>query len=166
MSAYAAYFLGSKSNVVYLETLEISHPAFTRTYYIVRNAIGGITATTENGTSRTFEYYPLRIRPTSSQDDLEQAVDVDLGDIGEILPAELDAIANAGLMKTKPLVVYRAWRSDDLTAPIAGPYNLEMPDLSSNHEGSTFKARAASLNTNRTGELYRLDRFPMLRGFL
>jgi hypothetical protein len=166
MTDYAAYFLSSRSSVVFLETVEITHPSFTRTYWLVRNAIGGIVATLENGTAQAFEYYPLRIRPMSAKDDLDQTLEVDMGDLGEIIPVELDAIDAAGKMHIKPIVRYRAWRSDDLSTPLVGPLNLEMVDISSNQEGSTFKAGAPSLNLNRTGELYRTVRFPMLRGVL
>lgn len=166
MPDYAAYFLGSKSNVVYLETLQISHPDFTRTYWIVRNAIGGLTADLEGGVSQVFEYYPLRIRAIGSNDDLEQSLQIDLGDLGELIPSEIDAVAEAGTMGIKPTVTYRAWRSDDLTEPLVGPVELELADISSNQEGSSFEARAASLNVNRTGKLYRIEDFPMLRGFL
>lgn len=166
MTDYAAYFLGSRSSVVYLETLQIAHPNFTRTYWIVRNAIGGIVAHLENGSSQAFEYYPLRIKPTGSSDDLDQTLAVDLGDLGDIIPGELDAIEAAGGMSIKPAVTYRAYRSDDLTTVLAGPLRLEIADLSSNREGSSFQAKAPSLNINRTGELYRIERFAMLRGFL
>lgn len=166
MTDYAAYFLSSSSSVVYLETLEIAHPNFSRTYWIVRNAIGGIVAHLEGGAAQAFEYYPLRIKPIGSSDDLEQTLEVDLGDLGEIVPKELDAIEAAGKMNVKPIVRYRAYRSDDLTQPLVGPLVLEIADVSFNHEGSSFQAKAPSLNVNRTGELYRIIRFPMLRGLL
>lgn len=166
MPDYASYFLSSRSSVVYLETLEIAHPSFSRSYFIVRNAIGGITVTLEGGAEQAFEYYPLRIRPTGSSDDLEQAIKVDLGDLGELIPKEIDAIRAAGTMRIKPSVRYRAYRSDDLAEPLLGPLELEISDISLSPEGSTFEAKAPSLNINRTGELYRLERFPMLRGFL
>lgn len=171
MPDYNAYFLGSKASVVYLETVQISHPSFSRTYWLVRNAIGGIVANLEAaapyfGAAQAFEYYPLRLRPMGASDDLEQAIQVDLGDLGEVVPKELDAIEAAGTMRIKPELRYRAYRSDDLTAPLAGPLRLEIADLSSNQDGSSFEARAPSLNINRTGELYRLERFPMLRGYL
>lgn len=166
MPDYVAYFLSSKSSVVYLETLEISHPSFSRTYWVVRNAVGGITATLETAVEQAFEYYPLRIRPIGASDDLDQTLRVDLGDLGEIIPQEIDAIREAGTMGIKPTVKYRAWRSDDLAAPLVGPLVLEIAELSSNQEGSSFEAKAASLNVNRTGELYRIERFPMLRGFM
>ena len=66
----------------------------------------------------------------------------------------------------KPRVVYRTYRSDDLTRPLFGPIVLEVDSFAFNREGSTFTAKAPSLNINKTGELYRLERFPMLRGFL
>lgn len=166
MPDYAAYFLGSKGSIVYLETLQISHPSFTQTYWIVRNAIGGITANLEGGAAQVFAYYPLRIRPISASDDLDQTLEVDLGDLGQIIPKELDAIAAAGTMGIKPEVRYRAYRSDDLTAPLLGPLRLEIANLSSNQEGSSFRADAPRLNLQRTGQLYRIERFPMLRGFL
>lgn len=167
MTDYAAYFLQSKSSVVFLETVEIAHPSFSRSYFLVRNAIGGIAAPlVAGGPLQAFEYYPLRMRPIGSRDDMEQALEVDVGDLGEILPLELDAIRAAGTLRIKPTVRYRAYRSDDLTKPLVGPLTLELADLSSNQEGSSFQAKAPSLNVNRTGELYRLERFPMLRGFL
>lgn len=165
MPDYNGYFLGSKSSVVYLETLQIAHVAFTQTYWVVRNAIGGLTAKLESGADQVFVYYPLRIRPIGAFDNLDQVIEVDLGDLGSIIPTELDAIQAAGKMGVKPIVRYRAYRSDDLTGPLVGPLLLEIPDLSSTAEGSSFQAKAPSLNINRTGELYRLDRFPMLRAF-
>lgn len=167
MSRYAEFFLNTSSKVVQLELLEISHPAFSRTYRIVRNAVAGATVTLTDGEGEaTFEYYPLRITPLSSQDDLDQAIRVDLGDLGETLPAELDAVFAADALDTVPTVRYWAYRSDDLTAPLVGPLTFEVRSLSFNQDGASFEAGAPSLNRNRTGELYLLTRFPMLRGFL
>lgn len=166
MPDYAAFFLNSATSVVHLETLEISHPNFTKTHWIVRNSAEGLTATLETGAQATFTYLPVRIRPTGSGDDLDQILQVDLGDLGEVIPVELDAVAEAEGFSIKPTVLYRAYRSDDLTAPMFGPLRLEVHNLSSNQGGSSFEARAPALNLNRTGELYRLERFPMLRGYM
>ena len=166
MTDYDAYFLNSPASAIPLDTLEITHPDFTQPYYIVRNAEGGITAQLEDGTPIDFRYYPLRLRPTGSRDDLEQSIAVDLGDLGEVIPIELDAVADGDGFGIKPTVKYRVYRSDDLSEPLYGPVALEVQVFNSNREGSTFEAKAPSLNVNRTGELYHLDRFPMLRGFL
>ena len=166
MSRYTEFFLNSKSSVVQLETLEISHPNFTKIYRVVRNAVEGITATLENGNSATFDYYPLQIENAGVRDDLDQSIKINLGDLGEVLPKELDKVSSSDGFGTKPVVIYRTYRSDDLTRPLFGPVTLEVSTFAFNREGSTFEAKAPSLNINKTGEIYSLDRFPMLRGFL
>lgn len=166
MSSYAEFFLNSKSSVVQLETLEISHPNFTKVYRVVRNAVEGVSVTLETGDFATFDYYPLQIENAGIRDDLDQSIKINLGDLGDVLPKELDEVSSNNGFGTKPIVVYRTYRSDDLSRPLFGPVTLEVSTFAFNREGSTFEAKAPSLNINKTGEVYSLDRFPMLRGFL
>ena len=166
MTTYAEFFLKSKSSVVQLETLEISHPNFTKVYRVVRNAVQGVTVTLENTSTATFDYYPLKIENAGVRDDLDQVLSISLGDLGEVLPKELDEVSSNDGFGTKPVVIYRTYRSDDLTRPLFGPVTLEVVSFAFNREGSSFEAKAPSLNINKTGEIYKLDRFPMLRGFL
>ena len=163
---YCEYFLNSNSQIVRLETLEISHSAFTQTYYVVRNAVKGLTATLETSEEVDFVYYPLKIKPLGTKDDLDQSMNITFGDLGEVLPTELDAVSDAMGFSEKPIVKYRCYRSDDLTEPLLGPIILEVTAFSFTKQGSSFDAKAPSLNLNRTGELYKLARFPMLRGFI
>lgn len=164
--SYAEFFLKSSGAIVQLECLEISHSAFTKTYYVVRNATNGITVTYENSVAYAHTYYPLKIQSLGSRSDLDQGLRIDLGDLGEVLPKELDAVTSADGFEEKPVVKYRTFRSDDLDNVLFGPLVLEVKTFSFSREGSTFEAKAPSLNINKTGELYKLDRFPMLRGFL
>lgn len=164
--SYSEFFLNSKSTVVQLELMEISHPNFTKVYRVVRNAVKGVTVTLETGASAAFDYYPMRIENNGAKDDLDQSFTITLGDLGEVLPKELDSVASAQGFSVKPVVTYRTYRSDDLTRPLFGPVVLEVESFAFNREGSTFTAKAPSLNVNKTGELYKLERFPMLRGFL
>lgn len=166
MSDYTEFFLNSRSSVIQLELLEISHSAFTQTYRVVRNAVNGVTVTLEDDSTQEFIYYPLRITSKGNRADLDQILQIDLGDLGEILPTELDAVDSADGFTEKPVVKYRTYRSDDLTTPLFGPLVLEVSAFSFNRQGSSFEAKAPSLNINKTGEVYKLDRFPMLRGFL
>lgn len=166
MSAYTEFFLSSKSSVVQLELLEISHPNFTKTYRIVRNAVDGVTVLLETFATEFFEYYPLQISGLGDRADLDFGIKIDLGDLGEVLPNELDEVSSNSGFGTKPIVKYRTYRSDDLSLPMFGPITLEVKSFSFNREGSTFEAKAPFLNVNKTGELYKIDRFPMLRGFL
>lgn len=164
---YNEYFLNSKTSVVQLDTITISHSAFSKTYRIVRNATQGITAKTEAGVNQDFEYYPIKLVPHHARDDLDHSISITFGDLGEILPLELDRVMNApGGMEEKPVVKYRVYRSDDLSAPLYGPLILEVDSFTFDKYGSTFEAKAPSINLNRTGEVYSITRFPGLRGFL
>lgn len=166
MTNYAEFFLNSSSNVVQLECLEISHLSFTKIYRVVRNATNGVTVKYENGISYAHTYYPLKIDSIGARGDLDQGLTISLGDLGEVLPVELDAVSSTDDFSVKPVVKYRTFRSDDLNNVLFGPLVLEITTFSFNREGSTFEAKAPSLNINKTGELYKIDRFETLRGFL
>lgn len=167
MSRFSEFFLKSRSDVVKLDLIEVTHPNFTKPYRIVRNARDGVTVRLSAAEPAVaFQYYPARVTQLGSGDDLDAAIRVDLGDLGDVLPPELDSVDEAGGFLTKPQVRYWAYRSDDLLLPIVGPTMLEVDAIAFNSDGASFEAKAASLNINRTGELYRIERFPMLRGLL
>jgi hypothetical protein len=168
MSRYSEFFLNSKAAVAQLETLEISHPAFSQVYRIVRNAVQGITAMLEDGiTQAVFNYLPCRITPIQhSADDIDQSMKIDLGDLGQIFPLEMDRVKAANQFTIKPACIYRTYRSDDLTAPLYGPILLEIANAPFVKEGVSCEARAPRLNNVATGEIYTTDRFPMLNGFV
>lgn len=166
MSAYAEFFLSSRSSQVELELLEISHPSFSQVYRIVRNATEGVTVTLETDEEAEFIYYPLQVERLAARDDLEFGLRVTLGDLGEIIPNEIDSVINDGTTATPPQVIYRTYRDDVLTEPLFGPLYLEINAFAFNREGSTFQAVAPSVALHQTGDLYTLQRFPMMRGFL
>jgi hypothetical protein len=166
VDSYVDYFLRTASTVVQCELLELSHSAFTQTYRIVRNVAAGITVKLETGEQVVFDYYPVKIEANADSDDLDQSLTITLGDLGEILPTELDAVTAADSFHEKPLLTYRTYRSDDLTKPMLGPLVYEIESIVFKGDGCSFTAKAPSLNQVKTGELYTLDRFPMLRAFL
>lgn len=166
MPDYIGFFLNSKTTVVQFETIELTHPSFSKIYRLVRNKTDGLTATLETAASVLFDYCPMRIGRESLQDDLDYSIAIELGDLGEIVPIELDAVADDDDFSTKPVIKYRLFRSDDLTAPMFGPTSLEVTEFSFTKTGCKFNAHAPLLNLARTGEVYSLVRFPMLRGFL
>ena len=165
-SAALSYFLNTRRDIPLLETIEISHPAFTQIYRKVRNNSDGITVTLEDATEATFDYYPMAITELKDQADLDTGIRVDFGDLGEVLPCELDAVSSADAMAIKPKVVYRGYRSDDLTSPLIGPLRLEVGAFNFTREGASFEAAAPYVNRNKTGQTYNLTRFYVLRGFL
>lgn len=166
MPSYSEFFLNAGRDVIQLELLEISHPSFSQVYRRVRNAVNGVTVTLETAEVATFDYYPMKVQSIGARDDLDQGFKISLGDLGTVIPQELDNVKDDDSFATKPSVVYRAYRSDDLSAPMLGPLHLEIGDFTFNAEGTTFEARAPRLNINGTGALYEVSVFTSLRGYL
>lgn len=166
MSRWSEFFLASPPSAAQLELVEISHPSFSQVFRVVRNATQGVTVTLETGESAAFTYMPLRITAEETRDTLGYGVTVDFGDLGDLIPAEIDRALAAGTTGTKPMLIYRVYRSDDLGAPVFGPVRLEVTGISLTQKGARIEAGAPSLNTNRTGEMYSLRRFPLLGGLL
>lgn len=166
MSAYTEFFLNSNSSIVQLDCLEISHSSFSQIYYVVRNASLGVTVFHEDANSHDYVYYPMRLSLSGPRDDLDHILKVEFGDLGDIVPSELDAIRKDGTFYELPKVRYRTYRSDDLNTPLYGPIDLEVRTFTFTKDGVSFEAKAPSLNIDKTGESYTLPRFPMLRGLL
>lgn len=169
MSLETDFFFNSTRSTSRIEALELSHPAFSRTYYLVRNPNPWMREQVlrhEDGTPITYQFCPLRLRPLASRADLDFGVSVDLGDLGEIVPAEIDRIVASADSRVRPIVKYRAWRSDRLDVPMNGPITLQVAQVTRARAGSTFDAVAPLLNLNKTGEIYSIDRFPMLASTL
>ena len=161
-----AYFLGAPRDVIILDCIEISHSSFTQIYRRVRNNTDGVTVRIETGDHILFPYYPMRITELSDQADLDTGLRIDFGDLGEILPKEVDAVTAADNMLEKPRIIYRGYRSDDLETPLIGPLILEARTFSFAREGASFEATAPYVNLNKTGETFNLTRFFTLRGFV
>lgn len=165
MPSYEEFFLNCAAKVVQLELIEFSHPNFSKVYRIVRNKVGGCEATVD-GAPQDFDYYPLRVTGKGVRKDLDYGITIDLGDLGDIVSGEMDNVAAADGFDVFPTVRYWTFRSDDMTAPLFGPVSLQVTQLPMTNMGTSFDAMAPSLNANRTGEMYLLERFPMLKGML
>jgi hypothetical protein len=165
VSDLTEFYLASPPAVVRLQCLEVSHTNFSQTYYIVRNNSRGVTVTHEDASSHDYEYYPLTIRLLGSGNDLDQTIDITLGDVGDIIAEEIRNVMDAQGMYTKPTMIYREYRSDDLTAPIYVSGDLQIEAVVLTKEGAAFRAKARSFNATRTGETYRVDKFPTLSAF-
>jgi len=110
-----------------------------------------------------------KIRQTvllATSEDLDNSVQINLGDQGDIMAAEIDAIRDAMSMEIKPVVIYRGYSSADYSQVLEGPFSLKVTDTVRTHEGAALEASPRKLNALRTGERYSLTRFPYLRGFL
>jgi hypothetical protein len=161
---YVEYFLSAGADVAQLDLIEISHPDMTQVYRYVRNQRGGVTVTLPSEGSATFEYRPMNIRRDRDANDLVQGISIDIGDPGVVVVGEMDALVAANTYNTRPILRYWAYRSDDLSIPLIGPFRYEVISVSTRGPQCTIRAEAPERNASGTGELYTFVRFPMLRG--
>jgi Domain of unknown function (DUF1833) len=167
--ALSSFFLASPPSLRLFEMLEISHPLFnTNPHRIVRNATRGVEGVFHEGPDGPYNYLylPARITPVTNDADLLQSLEVSLGDLSSIIQPEISRLTQRGGMSEKPIVTFRTYSSADLSAPKSGPLVLEITELTTNSEGSSFRADAPEVNESGSGEKYLVDVFPMLRAFL
>lgn len=161
---YIDFFLKRKSNIGGLDTIELSHPSFTQTHYLVRNHLKGFVGTISEGVDVEFKYCPMSFAKSSVKDDLDSSIEINLGDVGQYVNTELRNIERDNSYDVLPTLIYRVYRSDDLTRPLFPAIIMEVEDITYTHEGSLITAKSQSLNVVGTGEKYDLNRFKMLRG--
>lgn len=178
MSLLTDFFFKSPQAVIRFQLLEISHPNFSQTFRVIRNAVSSpITVLHEDSAIVTYTHYPLKISEIGSDNSLDQEMQITLGDLGQVLPTELDNVNAANHMLVKPVLKYREYLSNSYVMvgspprpqyvnPIRGPFTLEINAIAFNKQGAVFTAKPPVFNQVRTGEYYTVERFPMLRGFL
>jgi len=161
----AQFFLNGAAEEVAVESLSLSHTSWSKEYHLVRNMPSGGTLTLEDSTSQVFEHYPFELKGDLVTGELDQPIKILLGDLGEIIPVEIDAMIAAGTTDVLPKAVLRLYSSANLAAPLEVVVRY-VTGVSRNAQGATLEANAPSMNKNRTGELYTLDRFPTLKAFI
>lgn len=162
-----SFWLSGNPDDVRLLLVEISHPAWSKTYRIVQNHADGITVQHENTLSYNYEYVPLTIQKGTNSDDLDQEITIGVGDLGEDFPAELDRVrASAMYSKVRPVLNYREFNLSDLSKPQVAILGLEVTDYEPKVEGAVFVCRAKQMNLTKTGDPYTLDNTPTLRGYV
>lgn len=167
--SYAEFFLGSSPAVVQYECVELFHTNFSTVFRAVRNHPGPLTVTQTQGFflgDRVYTYVPMQISPISSSTDLDQKIKIDFGDLGTLIPDQLDLVSAENGFSKKPIMVYRTYRSDDLTEELFGPIELEVVNIAFSREGASLECQAPIANQARSGELYTTYRFPMLETLL
>lgn len=182
MSLYSDYYFTASVAVAELSLLEIEHPRFNPTIFRVQGdtTLQTLTGTTPLGDPKRgcivtheggagpfeYEYLPMKIEKLGSGTDMDQSIRVTLGDLGQILPAQLERVRLFNANNVKPIVRYRAYRSDDLTAPLTTvPAIMEIKRIAFNRTGCSFEAVAPYINVGRTGILYTVKRFPTMKAF-
>lgn len=146
-----------------IECIEIKHSLWNTPLRYVLNLADGVSAGYK-GSYFNYEYMPLTIQKGNTSDDLDQSLSITVGDLGRIVPELIDQIFNADSIE-RPVVIYRAYSSLDLSNPILEIDNLEVIDQSTDYQGTTFNAEAPKLNAVGTGMLFTKANFPSLISF-
>lgn len=160
------FYLKGNPNDVLLQLIEVTHPAFSKVYRYVKNAVDGVTVKHEDGIDYWYEYSPLSIKKSKSSDDLDQSLEIAVGDLGLEFPLEIDRLRASEYSQTKPSLHYREYLMSDLTKPMLSILNLDVTDYQPQQSGASFTCQAKRLNLSKTGEVYTLDKFPTMRGFV
>jgi hypothetical protein len=182
MSLYSEYYFSSQQIVAELDLIEIEHPRFNPTVFrLVRNIQYHELSTTDvHGNPKVgvivmhegavgpfeYEYMPMTIERISANTDMDQALRITVGDLGSVIPEQLDLIDQFNANSIKPIVRYRAYRSDDFTTPLTeSPVICEIKRISFTKQGCSFEAIAPYLNTSSTGIRYDTKTFPTMSAF-
>ena len=161
------FYLAGDPNDLRVKCIEISHPAWLKTWRIAQNHADGVTVKHEDGTSHAYEYVPLAVQFGTSTDDLDQEITIGVGDLGVDMPLELDRINDSSIYAhDRPTLNYREYMLSDLNTPLATILNLKAEDSEELREGDVFVFRAERMNLSKTGDTYTLDNTPTLRGFV
>lgn len=164
---YIDFYFGAPQSTAELETMEISQPSFSQVWRIQSHYREGFWARLESGELVFWQYVPMRLRSLGDRGNLDFGISVTLGDLGEILPEEIERARRAGTLRTiPPTVRYRVYRSDDLESPMVGPITLQARKIVRSRDGAQFDSTAPQANITKTGMLYRTDLFPTLLGYL
>lgn len=157
-------FLASAPQTIWpIQTIEISHSAMSRSFYLWREPYAGVT--NAGGVAMAMDPCNIEIKLAGSEGHLDQKFDIRLGlvDIEDVFRDELDRIPLATAERIR--VVYREYLSDDLTEPQATAA-LQAESITYMIGAAQISAVSPRLNISRTGELYAPKDVPMLRGFL
>ncbi|CAM4225943.1 hypothetical protein BOMU111920_16905 [Bordetella muralis] len=125
-SQYVDFYLGSSASEIELHTLQISQVSFSKIYRFQPYYRQGLWLRDEAGELQFFDWMPMRLEPLGDRGNLDFGLGVTFGDLGEVLPDEIERARTAGtLLKNPAVVIYRIYRSGDLEAPMYGPIRLQ-----------------------------------------
>ncbi|CAM3969845.1 hypothetical protein PSAR109036_01805 [Psychrobacter arenosus] len=163
--------LDSRPSIALLETIEAKHSAWGTSLRIATNHADGFEARNELGQFTQYQFAPLIINKGSVSDDLDQSLNITLGDLGEILPPLIKQIRDAD-SDEMPSVTYRAYAYDVASmslakeTPIDIIKNLPVQTMSRDHQGTTFEAKTESKNAVVVGRTFNPNDYQDLKGLL
>jgi len=166
--AYKKFLAAAPAAQRVYRTLEIYHPdsSAPRRYisdYVDKSLTLESAAPRNAGESVLFTAISMEIVEPNENQDGEAVLNVDLGAVGNEVQDALDEITPSG--KFKPIeCIYRKYYSGDILIPVI-VLNLSISKLKfEGYKAVGFIAEDIDLSNKASGEIYTLERFPMLKG--
>jgi len=163
--------LDCSPSIVPLETLEISHSTWPEPVRIVTNYDGGVDAQLETGETVRFDFAPLLLDFGTTSDDLDQSINVTLGDLGEIVPPLIKKIRESESDEL-PEVIYRRYAFDAASMTFAKPQPIDITkglyveQMNRDYQATTFEAKTHGKNSVTCGRTLNLRDYPDQMGLL
>lgn len=163
MADYTSFFLNAKGGLLRIDCIEISHPSFSKVFRFVRNVRDGILVKHEDGLEYQYTHEVFELNRSNVTADLDQTIQITFADYKDELKLEVESADY-----TQPATFkYRAYRDDDLSMPMIVLETLQVISVNNDSFGIvTFDAKAEGLNDVKTGLIYSIEDYPMLRALL
>lgn len=163
IDAYKRKLASNPDGQMDFDTLEITHPLFSRRYLLVVGA-SDLTATLETGETVTFEGVPMEIAEGGNNNDTDQQASFTLPDVGNLLDDEMSRLPLGD--NSAPVFTFRTYVSTDLSYPARGPVTYDLQSLTQSKGVFTADVGVPRLNERQTGLLMTPQEIPLLRGIL
>lgn len=154
-AALTSWFFSAQTTSIYHELITFNSPVNKG---FVRNAKSGIIS---NGVS--YEYLPFRIRKGESRNNVDYEFFIDFAVADNIL---LNNYIRYIQTNPEPTLTYSIVDGSDNNDILFGPITMSLGNVIVEKSAASLAVNQRDLSRNRTGEIYDLDRFPSLQGFL
>ena len=146
----------------YIETLEMSHPLFSRSFFFTNDLSPWKFLLEDGKTQQDFEIVPFEIILPAQDGGGQQDLKIGIDNVGREAVEEIEAAQED---PTQPIsVVYRVYLDTILTVPqIDPPIRLSLTDIQVSLNAITgIATRADTLNRLFPNVVYRSETFPGL----
>ena len=161
-AAYRKKLASNPDGEIALDTIQISHPSMSKTYWIVADQVP-LTAFLETGIEQTFDPATVNVKGAGNNGDMSQSATFTIADPDNELDDELDRIALGG---SNPVLTFRTYLLSDLSYPAWGPIEYEAQDVTQEKGKFMVSVSAPRLNNKGTGLILTPTLCPLIRGVL
>lgn len=144
----------------YYTAIRLSHPDFTKTYYLVFDSVP-LTAKIETGATVVFEATAMSVDNAVNSNDLDQQASFTIPDVKNILDDELSRV-QLGPNAVSPIITQYIYHSEFLDSPVEF-VSYDANSVSQKKAAFSVKTGVPDLNKDETGDSFDFDTFPMLR---